>query len=150
MANENVVSIQMDAKELEAINKKVTEIKKALQPYLIALQPAERQKMMKMSDKTLPFVEKVMEYTRSKSEFVPAFMQVEEMNIDFKAMEDLRQIYREVEQLCKNLDDTIMLCGSEAYATALAYYNAVKQANKMNVPGAKSIYEDLSVRFQKK
>lgn len=150
MANENVVSIQIDPKDLEAVNKKMQEIKKTLSPFLVALKPSERQTIMKMSDKTVPFVEKVMEYTHSSPEFIPAFMQVDEMEIDFKAMEELRQVYREVEQLCKNLDDTIMICGSEAYATALAYYNSVKQANKMNVPGAKSIYEDLSVRFQKK
>lgn len=150
MANENVVSIRIEPKEMETVNKKLMEIKKALQPYLIALKAAERQRMMKMSDKTLPFVEKVMEYTQSNPEFIPSYMQVEEMEVDFKAMEDLRQIYREVEQLCKNLDDTIMLCGSEAYAAALVYYNSVKQAGKMNVPGAKSIYDDLSIRFQKK
>lgn len=150
MANENVVSIQIDPKELETIRKKVKEVKTALSPYLVALKATERQRMMKMSDKTLPFVEKVMEYSKSQPEFIPSYMQVEEMEIDFKALEDLRHIYREVEQLCQNLDDTMMLCGSEAYAAALTYYNSVKQASKMNVPGSKSIYEDLSIRFQKK
>ena len=77
-------------------------------------------------------------------------MQTEELMIDFKAYNNLIQVYREVEQLCANLDDTVMMSGSEAYMAALAYYHSVKQAAKMNVPNAKSIYEDLKQRFEKK
>lgn len=42
-----------------------------------------------------------------------------------------------------------MVAGSEAYSAALTYYNTVKQANNMNIPGAKVIYEDLKKRFEK-
>lgn len=150
MSNENVVSIQIPVEDQKTLSKKLQEINALLKPFLIALQPAERQALPKMSDKTIPFVEKVLEYTQSNPEFTPSYLQVEEMEIDIQAVEDLRKLYREVEQLCKNLDDTIMLSGSEAYAAALAYYNSVKQASKMNVPGAKSIFEDLSQRFQRK
>lgn len=150
MSNENVVSIQIPEEERKMIEQKVQEIKAALKPYLIALKPVERQTLPKMSDKTIPFVEKVMEYAKMHPEFTPPYLQTEEMEIDFQAMNDLRQLYREVAQLYKNLDDTIMLSGSEAYAAALVYYNSVRQASKMNVPNAKSIFEDLSQRFQKK
>ncbi len=44
---------------------------------------------------------------------------------------------------------TVMETGGESYVNALSYYNSVKQATKMNVPGAKSIYEDLRKRFEK-
>jgi len=40
-----------------------------------------------------------------------------------------------------------MLAGSEAYVAALSFYNSVKQAAKLNVPEAKTIYEDLKKRF---
>lgn len=43
-----------------------------------------------------------------------------------------------------------MLAGSEAYAAALSYYNSVKMASKLNVNGAKAIYEDLRKRFEHK
>lgn len=150
MANDNMVSVQIPEKDMETLNKKMQEIKKALKPYLIALKPDERHQLPKMSDKTLPFVEKVMEYVKANPEFTPAYLNAAEMEIDLKAVNALRQLYREVEQLCKNLDDTIMLSGSEAYTAALSYYNSVKQASKMNVPGARPIADDLSIRFQKK
>jgi hypothetical protein len=150
MSKENVVSIQIPENELNEIKTQVLALKEKLQGYLISLKPAERQGIAKMSDKTVPFVEKVTEYVQSHPEFVPPFMQTEEMMIDVKAYNDLIQIFREVEQLCTQLDDTVMLSGSEAYLAALAYYNSVKQAAKMNVPNAKSIYKDLKQRFDKK
>lgn len=56
---------------------------------------------------------------------------------------------RTVTALNDGLDDTVMEAGGESYIIALSYYNSVKQATKMNVPGAKSIYEDLKKRFEK-
>jgi hypothetical protein len=45
------------------------------------------------------------------------------------------------------IDDTMLLSGSEAYIAVLAFYNYLKGAAKMGVPGAKTIFEDLSTRF---
>lgn len=150
MSKENVVSIEIPKKELQEVLAQVKEVKAKLRSYLISLQPSQRKELAKMSDKTFPFVEKVVEYVQSNPEFIPPYMQTEELFIDFKAFGDLKQVFREVEQLCKNLDDTMMMSGSEAYVSALAYYHSVKQAAKMNVPNAKSIYEDLKQRFEKK
>ena len=47
-------------------------------------------------------------------------MQVAELEIDLKAVGDLTKVYRELDQLCRNLNDTIMQSGSEAFAEALA------------------------------
>lgn len=58
-------------------------------------------------------------------------------------------LLRVVKQMSDGLDDTSMQAGAESYVNALAYYNAVKQAAKMNIPGAKAIFEDLSKRFAK-
>lgn len=149
-SNENVVSVQIPDKELQTIKDKATELQDLLKPYLIGLSPEDRQRGLKMSDKSLPFVEKAAEYAKSKPEFTPPFMEVEELAIDLKAVNDLTQVYREVDQLCRGLNDTIMQSGSEAFAEALAYYNAVKQAAKMNRPAAKAIYEDLKKRFERK
>jgi len=35
------------------------------------------------------------------------------------------------------------MADGESYINALSYYNSIKQAAKMDIPGAKSIYEDL-------
>jgi len=101
-----------------------------------------------MKDKTLPFVEKVVEYTVTRPEFIPAFMNVPELVKDKEAFSILNTFLRLVTNIQIELDDTALLTGSEAYRQSLVYYNAVKQAAKMNVPGAKEVYDDLRKRFE--
>jgi hypothetical protein len=48
-------------------------LEEKLMPYLIALTPSQRLELPKMSDKTLPFVEKIKEYFVTAPEFIPAF-----------------------------------------------------------------------------
>lgn len=148
-SNENVVSIQIPEKELEAMIKKTQELQTMLDPYLIGLTNDGRRKGLKMSDKSQPFVEKANEYAKSHPGFTPPFMQADELEIDLKAVRDLTKVYRQVDQLCRSLNDTVMQSGSEAFAEALAYYQAVKQAAKMGRPNAKAVYEDLKKRFDR-
>ena len=69
------------------------------------------------------------------------------MKKDFDAVSELLPLLRTVDQLESNLNDTTMMAGSEAYLAALSYYNSIKMAIKMNVPGAKVIFDDMSKRF---
>jgi hypothetical protein len=45
------------------------------------------------------------------------------------------------------VEDSLMLAGSEAYGAALACYQTIKGAARLNVPGAGTIAEELSQRF---
>lgn len=150
MINDNLVAVQLTAKEIEAAVKKLKELQTSLEGQLVALQPKQRQELPKMSDKTVSFVEKAINYAESRPEFVPFYLSVEEMKIDFQAVNDLKKILREAEQFCQLLNDTVTLSGSEAYTAALAYYNSVKQAASANVPHARPVYEDLRKRFERK
>ncbi len=134
---------------MEEVTIALTTAANALQPYLLALTPDQRKEMAKMSDKTVPFVEKNLEYCGSAPQFVPPFMDCEALAVDVKVTQQLIPLYRIITGMSDGLDDTVMVAGSEAYINALNYYNSVKQAAKNNVPVAKSIYEDLSKRFVK-
>jgi hypothetical protein len=147
MPKENAVSIQIPAAELKKVLDAFKVIESVLKPYLIALTPEERKQLPKMSDKTVPFVEKTLDYAKTNPQFAPAYMSIPELKIDIEAVYMLTQITRPIDQLREGLGGTMMLAGSEAYIAALAYYNSVKQAAKMNVPGARAIYDDLSKRF---
>ncbi len=127
----------------------LTQVDVALKPYLIALSPAERHSMPKMSDKTQPFVEKTLDYSVSAPQFAPPYMDVTELTNDMKVFDQLNPLLRLATALKDGLDDTRMMAGGESYINALSYYNSIKQATKMDVPGAKSIYEDLKKRFVK-
>ncbi len=147
MPKENAVSIQIPAADLKKVLDAFKTIESTLRPYLIALTPEERKQLPKMSDKTVPFVEKTLDYARSNPQFAPSYMSIPELKIDIESVYTFTQLARPIDQLREGLGDTMMLAGSEAYIAALVYYNSVKQAAKMNIPGARAIYDDLSKRF---
>ncbi len=146
---ENKINYTIPDTVITEVEQRLTEINTALKPYLVALSPDERQELPKMSDKTQPFVEKTLDYTVSASQFAPPYMDKEELGNDMKIHGQLTPLMRLVRSLNDGLDDTTMVAGAESYVCALTYYNSVKQATKIDIPGAKSIYEDLSKRFIK-
>ncbi len=147
MSTENVISIEIPPADIQTVKDALTTIQTTLAPYLLALTPEQRKTLPKMSDGTEPFVAKVMDYAVSDPQFAPPYMDVPEMKKDFDAVSELLPLLRTVDQLEDNLSDTAMMAGSEAYVAALSYYNSVKMAAKMNVPGAKAIFDDLAKRF---
>jgi hypothetical protein len=148
MSINNIISIDIPQSVADRVIANLNDSISLLKPYVVALTPDDRQKLAKMSDKTVPMVEKIIEYTATHPEFSPAYLDVAELKKDMAATTALLGIARLAEPFNDNLNDTIMLAGSEAYVAALAYYNSVKQAAKMNVPNAKTVYEDLKKRFE--
>ena len=118
-----------------------------LKPYLIALTPHERQVGAKISDRSFPFVEKTCDYTLAAPQFVPPFMDIEKLRNDLEVYNQLTELLRISRQLTNGLDDSALKTGGDSFTNALNYYNSVKQASRVNVPGAKSIHEDLKKRF---
>ena len=147
---ENKISIEIPAAELQIIMEKLNEVQVMMSKYLVALTPDQRQNLAKTGDKTHQFVEKAIEHAESNSELLPSFIDLVEWKKDTKTRHDLRGILAICEKLRSNTDDSMMLCGSEAYTSALGFYNNVKQAAKMNVASAKIVQADLAPRFQTK
>ncbi|SDD27997.1 hypothetical protein [Williamwhitmania taraxaci] len=116
-------------------------------PFLINLKADDRHNLAKMGDKTLAFVTKGLDYAKQNPTIVPPFLDVTQFENEVNVVTDLSSIMKSIRQLLEKIDDTTMLAGSEAYASALVFYNAVKSASKVDVPGMKSIYEDLQTRF---
>nr|WP_319510117.1 hypothetical protein [uncultured Draconibacterium sp.] len=127
----------------------ITNALTVLKPYLIALTPMERRTMTKMSDRSYPFVEKTRDYTISLPQFIPPYMDAAKLNTDLELYDHLIDLLRLSKQLTNGLDDTAMKVGGACFSNALNYYGTTKQATKLNVPGAKNTYEDLSKRFAK-
>jgi len=147
MALDNRVSIQITAEDRQAIEQALDTLKTKLQPYLRSLTPLDRKELPKMNDRSVAFVNKALEYAESNTALVPAFVEVAELRKDLEAVNVLTQFRREVEETRALVDDTIMLAGSEAYVAALAFYNSVKLGARMNIAGARPVYEDLRERF---
>ena len=150
MPESNQVSIVIPPEILTEVEAAITTVKTKLEPYLVALTPTERRDIVKMSDKTIPFVEKTLNYAETVPKFAPPYMNVAELKVDFTAAKELAAMLNPLLGVTSNLEDSKMVSGSEAYVSALAYYNSVKLAAKMDIPDAKPIYDDLKQRFAKK
>jgi hypothetical protein len=146
----NIHNQSIPEEVLTLVNAKIAEIILALKPYTITLSPDERHSMLKVGDKSISFVDKTYEFTKTNPEFVPAFMNVDEFVIDLADTKGLVGTSSMVTQLSNAIEDTIMSAGSEAYYAALYYYKSVQQAADMNIPGAKAICEELKKRFPSK
>jgi len=145
--SENRISLKFTDAEITQINAAIQTLVSLLAPKLIALNAADKKRLSKISDDSIPFNEKVAQYVVSNPEFVPMFRTADEFLTDFSAFSQLRGFIRLLEQIFGNMEDTSMLAGSEADEFARAYYGAVGQAAKMGVPNAQAIYDDLSERY---
>ncbi len=143
----NQISAAISDQTLAQIETKISEIRQLLSPYLVNLTSEERTKLPKMSDKSVSFVSKVMEYIKTNPDLIPPMMDKEEMEKDFKLNQSLQPVFKILKQLSENVSETLMLTGHEAYVQALLYYATVKMAAKTGSPDAKTIQEDLGKRF---
>lgn len=145
MAYQNI-SASISKLDIDEIKKAIESIKTKL-PFLINLTPQERQMLPKMADKTLPFVKKSIEYAENNKKLVPSYLNITELKTDLQLAQDLDNLLKLVKPLTEMLEDSAMASGSEAYTAALGFYNTVKVASKMNVPGTDAIHADLKERF---
>ncbi|GAA0879797.1 hypothetical protein GCM10009119_27660 [Algoriphagus jejuensis] len=147
---ENKVSIEIPAADLQAIKDAIVVLQAKLGPLLIALTPLQRKNRTKMGEASRPFVEKVVEYSGTNSEFLPAFAKAADLLQDWKAYQELTPVYNALKQLLSNLDDTMLELGVDLMKVSNAYYNQTKSGVKLDVPNAKPVYEDLRVRYEQK
>lgn len=147
MAQSNRISIVIASEVHQEAMTKIADCRNLLKPFLHPLSLAERATLVKMGDRTKPFVQKALDYAKINADFLPPSINREEWQKDLEGWEDLVAIKNQLNQLLSDLDDTIMLLGAEAYDPARWYYNLAKQAANRGDSSAKPIVDDLSQRF---
>ena len=150
MSSQNQISIDIPQAVIDEVTDKLQECKTALAPFLQGLTAEERLSLFKMGDKTVATVQKVKSYMDTNPEFIPAYMNKTEFLKDEKVVTQLNPIANLAKQLTSDVEDTVMLTGSEALQESMLYYGQVKEATSKGVPTAKPIYEDLKQRFSKR
>ena len=133
--------------DLQAVQAAVQTLQAKLVPHLVNIGSDEKRALAKMGSKSVDFVSKTLTYASTNPQFKPAFVDIDEFSSDVNAFGVLRSLQQPVSQLADMLDDSLAIAGSDAMNAALAYYQSVKTASKLNVPGAATITDDLSTRF---
>lgn len=143
----NDFEMQISAEDATKINDAIEVIRTVLLPKLVDLSPNEKMGMAKMGDKTLAFVNKCVIHMEENQELTPPYISVNEARLDLDALTDLRKIMTPIDQISAMVNDSMIIAGSEAYSSALAFYTYIKGAVKAGVPGTEVIYNDLKVQF---
>lgn len=116
-------------------------------PFLVGLSAQERRQLVKMGRKSQTFAARALDMAVQHSDIMPRHLNVEEARRDLALFEALNPILQAVSHLRELIEDTQMLAGSEAYATARLAYNSAKVSGK-NL-GLDDIVEDLSQQFRR-
>lgn len=143
-------SISIPGEVVDQVNTKVDEIYELLKAYLITLTKEERRTILKMGEKALSFVSNANNLSKEHPELLPSFVAQEDFDIDVADATSLLPLENNLTALSSLINDTAMLAGSEAYNSALLFYNNVKLAAKNNVPGAKEVYDELKTQFPRR
>jgi hypothetical protein len=138
------------AEVLTEVQVHIDSAKAALRPYVLPLTPDERQKMPKMGNKTLSFVEKAYDFANANPDLAPPYLDMLGFAVDKGDATGLRALLNSSIQLEEYISDTEMVAGSEAYQSALIFYNCMKLLASQDIPGARAIYEELSEFFHKR
>ena len=146
MPNDNRVSATVSPTDKTAVLTKITEIK-ALLPFLLNLTKDERIQLPKLGGASLLFDEQCAGYMASAPTLIPPFVDAAEVTLDRNLRLVLADILRELRKLCEQVDDTLLLVGSEIWMADLSFYQTVRQAARRDVLGADTIYDDLKERF---
>ena len=147
MAQSDTIAIVFDEADLRAIRDAVGVLNAKLLPRLKVLSAQDRKELPKMGDRSVAFVQKAIEYSKRHDGLRPAWLDLDAFAVDVEAVKTLRDIEQSLAPVTDALSDSLMLAGSEAYQAALVFYGNVKNAVKLKVPAAQSVFDDLSARF---
>lgn len=135
---------------VQAVQDSLVFLRQNLYSFMIALREEDRRKLLKMGNASKPFVERTLDFMLSNPEFISPLIKTDEMRAKYELIKQLLPIFREFKQITRNLDDTLMLLGSDVMYSANVFYSSVKHAKKMRIPNATPIFEELQQRYLQK
>jgi len=142
----NRLNLIMDPADMAAV-KKLFENIYGKMPFLIGLTTDERITLPKINEGNKVFVADSINALVNNAPMLPAYLNVGDIKNDLNLYEQLDELEGIALQLVEKIQDTRMLCGSEAYASSLAAYRLFEAAASAGLPGADSVYGALKQRF---
>jgi len=116
-------------------------------PFVIGLTNEQRQRMLKLGDKTAAFEEKSATYMANRPDLIPPYVDMIELAKDRAARAQVAVIKRALAEITQSVDDTDMQLAHEILLPDMSFYHNVQLSAHNKVPGAQAIYDDLAERF---
>jgi len=137
--------------ELEDLNEMLETV---LENYMLfapdsALSEAERRRLLGSGVRRYGFIDKVSDVAQDNLEFVPPYLDLEQLKKFLRDIENLRNISVTLRQLSRLNSDLFLIISDEAFRLALMYYNSVRDASRRRVPGAEAVFQTLQLFFKR-
>ena len=142
--SQNIVSISLSTDDLSAIRSMLTGLEDKLSA-MVELTAAQRLELVKMGPTSEAFVRQSLATLEQDPDILPRSFDLEEMQRDLVALDQLRPIFSRLRQLAGRADDTERALGNDLYESALAAYRIAKATDGSAV--ADALQEHGSERF---
>ena len=144
---QNLINFNLTSEEKSEVEGALSTLSRILTPKLVNLSSEDIRNMVNMGNKNMSFVTKAAEIAEKNPQLVPEVFDLEAFQTDLDATFTLRELKRSTDSLANLVSDSLALSGSEALQAAFAFYSYLKIAEKMNVPGAETAYQELAEYF---
>jgi hypothetical protein len=109
------------AEDQAAVKAAIASLKQKL-PFLINLDPADRKSLPRSGGKVQTFIKEALDVAVQNPTVLPVAFDVNDMIGDMQLLGYLTSIQLALRQLMRQVDDTVMQVGSQAYAAARTVY----------------------------
>jgi len=142
----NQISAELPDHELVELLQAIDTIRRKL-PFLVLLTASEKWATSMLNEGRIPFTLKALEYASRETAISPNPQLLVEAKKDLNIYNQLQALERELVRLTEMVGDTRMQAGAELYQFARVAYKMAKISASLNVPGTKSIVDDLGLLY---
>ena len=148
MTDKNLASVVFTAEELQKLDEALQNIENVLKGKTFNLTPDERRQYGSIAEQNKLFVNKCKEFMEQYPQFVPSFLDKEEFDRDYQARQQIENRLIRLKTITEQLSDTKVLLDNDNYFNSITFYRNVKFLSGQNVPGIKTLYEQLKQFFK--
>lgn len=142
--SQNLLSLNMSAEQLAAIDNALTALETALQ-NLTALTPDERRSLTRMGPKSETFCRQTLTVLGQNPQVIPPSLDLAEAQADLAALDQLRPRLARLQRLSERGEDSADALGSDLMAFSLEGYALLKVSGRNQ--GLEGLRKELSARF---
>ena len=142
---QNLVSITFSDEEITQLRAHLAGLTAVLAPKTLALDADKRRMLFKMGERSEVFVRGTVDGLDRNRQVVPPSLNLDEALADVRALDTIRPLLRDLEQLVERLRDTEMALGSDLMETAVEGYSLLKLTGRNQ--GLDGLVKELGSRF---
>ena len=123
--SQNIVSISLSGDDITAIRSMLAGLEEKLK-VMVELTADQRVSLLRMGARSESFVRHTLDTLEQDPDILPRSFDLEEMQRDLVALDQLRPIFSRLRQLAGRADDTERALGNDLYESARAAYRFAK------------------------